>query len=34
GLGRLVSGAGRKLNLGPVIIAVALVVFYAGGWAI
>ncbi|MGD1376309.1 hypothetical protein ACP6PD_14775, partial [Klebsiella pneumoniae] len=24
----------RKLNLGTVIIAVALVVFYAGGWAI
>ena len=33
-IGRLVSGEWRKLNLGTVIIAVALVVFYAGGWAI
>ena len=30
-IGRLVSGSGAKLNLGTVIIAVALVVFYAGG---
>ncbi|MFK8843534.1 permease, partial [Escherichia coli] len=33
-IGRLVSGEWRILNLGTVIIAVALVVFYAGGWAI
>ncbi len=33
-IGRLVSGEWRKLNLGTVIIAVALVAFYAGGWAI
>ncbi|NDJ59295.1 NCS2 family permease [Enterobacteriaceae bacterium 4M9] len=33
-VGRLVSGEWRKLNVGTVIIAVALVAFYAGGWAI
>lgn len=33
-IGRLVSGEWRKLNLGTVIIAAALVIFYAGGWAI
>ncbi|HCP6145252.1 TPA: hypothetical protein OEL43_003034 [Escherichia coli] len=31
---RLVSGEWRKLNIGTVVIAVALVTFYAGGWAI
>lgn len=33
-IGRLVSGEVKKLNLGTVIIAVALVLFYVGGWAI
>ncbi|ELO2734100.1 NCS2 family permease [Salmonella enterica] len=33
-VGRLVSGEWRKLNIGTVVIAVALVAFYAGGWAI
>lgn len=33
-VGRLVAGEFKKLNIGTVIIAVALVVFYAGGWAI
>jgi AGZA family xanthine/uracil permease-like MFS transporter len=33
-IGRIFSGEWRKLNIGTVIIAVALVVFYAGGWAI
>ena len=33
-IGRLVSGEWRKLNIGTVVIAVALVTFYAGGWAI
>ena len=33
-IGRLVSGEWRKLNVGTVVIAVALVTFYAGGWAI
>ncbi len=33
-VGRICSGEWRKLNLGTVIIAVALVVFYAGGWAL
>ncbi len=33
-IGRLVSGEWRKLNVGTVSIAVALAVFYAGGWAI
>ena len=32
-IGRLVSGEWRKLNIGTVVIAVALVTFYAGGWA-
>lgn len=33
-IGRIFSGEWRKLNVGTVVIAVALVVFYAGGWAI
>lgn len=33
-IGRVFSNEWRKLNLGTVIIAVALVAFYAGGWAI
>ncbi|VDY45535.1 permease [Salmonella enterica subsp. arizonae] len=33
-VGRVVSGEWRKLNIGTVVIAVALVAFYAGGWAI
>ncbi|NIF22758.1 MULTISPECIES: NCS2 family permease [Pantoea] len=33
-IGRLFAGEWRKLNAGTVIIAVALVAFYAGGWAI
>ncbi|MFX8102504.1 permease, partial [Acinetobacter baumannii] len=33
-IGRLVAGEWRKLNVGTVGIAVALVAFYAGGWAI
>ncbi|HBZ14350.1 NCS2 family permease [Pantoea sp. NPDC088449] len=33
-IGRLFAGEWRKLNVGTVVIAVALVVFYAGGWAI
>ncbi|MGK0271942.1 MAG: AGZA family xanthine/uracil permease-like MFS transporter [Cocleimonas sp.] len=33
-IGRIVSGEWRKLNVGTVLIAIALVVFYAGGWAI
>ncbi|WP_409310714.1 NCS2 family permease [Pectobacterium sp. B1J-3] len=33
-LGRVFSGEWRKLNVGTVAIAVALVVFYAGGWAL
>ncbi|OON41683.1 permease [Izhakiella australiensis] len=33
-IGRIISGEWRKLNLGTVIIALALVAFYAGGWAI
>ncbi len=33
-IGRICAGEWRKLNLGTVIIAVALVVFYAGGWAL
>jgi len=33
-VGRLFAGEWRKLNVGTVIIAVALVAFYAGGWAI
>ncbi|OBU12120.1 NCS2 family permease [Morganella psychrotolerans] len=33
-IGRLVGGEWRKLNVGTVLIAIALVAFYAGGWAI
>ncbi|PSU67161.1 NCS2 family permease [Photobacterium phosphoreum] len=33
-IGRVVSGDFKRLNIGTVIIAIALVVFYAGGWAI
>ncbi len=33
-IGRIFSGEWRKLNIGTVLIAVALVAFYAGGWAI
>lgn len=33
-VGRLMSGEWRKLNAGTLIIAIALVTFYAGGWAI
>ncbi|CAJ0783407.1 Guanine/hypoxanthine permease GhxQ [Ralstonia chuxiongensis] len=33
-VGRLIAAEWRKLNIGTVAIAVALVVFYAGGWAI
>lgn len=32
-LGRLIAGEWRKLNLGIVVIAVILVIFYATGWA-
>ncbi|MFV3352377.1 NCS2 family permease [Aeromonas veronii] len=33
-VGRIFAAEWKKLNVGTVIIAVALVVFYAGGWAI
>lgn len=33
-VGRIFAGEWRKLNTGTVVIAVALVAFYAGGWAI
>ncbi len=33
-IGRVVSGEWRKLNIGTIVIAIALIVFYAGGWAI
>lgn len=33
-IGRIVSKDMKKLNLGTVIIALILVIFYAGGWAI
>lgn len=33
-IGRIFAGEWRKLNVGTVVIAVALVAFYAGGWAI
>ncbi|PJG84169.1 NCS2 family permease [Caviibacterium pharyngocola] len=33
-IGRLVSGEVKKLNIGTVVIAIALVAFYLGGWAI
>ncbi|WP_371185600.1 NCS2 family permease [Thalassotalea maritima] len=32
--GRVMAGEWRKLNIGTVLITVALVAFYAGGWAI
>lgn len=33
-IGRLFAGEWRKLNVGTVVIAIALVAFYASGWAI
>jgi AGZA family xanthine/uracil permease-like MFS transporter len=33
-IGRVVSGEYRKLNVGTVAIALVLVGFYLGGWAI
>ena len=33
-IGRIVSGDVKKLNIGTIIIAIILVTFYAGGWAI
>lgn len=33
-IGRIAGGEWRKLNIGTVLIAAALVAFYAGGWAI
>ncbi|WP_375749023.1 NCS2 family permease [Vibrio sp. HN007] len=33
-IGRIISGEHKRLNLGTVIIAIVLVAFYAGGWAI
>ena len=33
-IGRIAWGEWRKLNIGTVLIAAALVAFYAGGWAI
>ena len=33
-IGRVFAGEWRKLNLGTLVIAIALVAFYAGGWAI
>lgn len=33
-IGRIISGEWKKLNIGTVIIAIALVAFYAGHWAI
>jgi adenine/guanine/hypoxanthine permease len=33
-VGRVLAGEWRKLNVGTVSIALALAVFYAGGWAI
>lgn len=33
-VGRVVAGEVNKLNIGTILIAVALVIFYAGGWAI
>lgn len=33
-IGRIISGEWRRLNIGTVVIALALLVFYAGGWAI
>ncbi|HIF9115889.1 TPA: NCS2 family permease [Photobacterium damselae] len=33
-IGRVISGEWRRLNIGTVLIAIVLVTFYAGGWAI
>ena len=33
-IGRIFAGEWRRLNIGTVIIAIALVAFYAGGWAL
>ncbi|MGF1757238.1 NCS2 family permease [Photobacterium sagamiensis] len=33
-IGRVISGEWKRLNIGTVLIAAALVAFYAGGWAI
>lgn len=33
-IGRIISGEWRRLNIGTVVITLALIVFYAGGWAI
>ena len=33
-IGRIISGDFKRLNIGTVIIAIVLVAFYAGGWAI
>lgn len=33
-IGRVISGEYKRLNVGTVVIAVVLVAFYAGGWAI
>ncbi|YCH30207.1 NCS2 family permease [Erwinia sp. D4-22] len=33
-IGRVFAGEWRRLNIGTVIIAIALVAFYAGGWAL
>ena len=33
-IGRVVSGEFKKLNIGTILIAIVLVAFYAGGWAI
>ena len=33
-VGRIFAAEWKKLNIGTVIIALALVIFYAGGWAI
>ncbi|MGF1726128.1 NCS2 family permease [Photobacterium nomapromontoriensis] len=33
-IGRVVSGEWKRLNVGTVVIAIVLVLFYAGGWAL
>jgi len=33
-IGRIISGEYKRLNIGTVLIAIILVAFYAGGWAI
>ncbi|MCL9783982.1 NCS2 family permease [Vibrio sp. S4M6] len=33
-IGRVIAGEWKKLNVGTVVIAIILVAFYAGGWAI